>query len=451
VKEYFGERTQLREGIAIEAPPFLAPTDHKGSLYVVVVGTGNSTYNLKFVELGKTKMRSTMPAEYSCHARSHVISDAPPELDCALASGRTSKQQCSSAFQYDSSYDGDETGCRITAGRSDPWCVLATDENGYCRGGCKDEDEGVTWDYCVNPVQRAECVEFCSKTVGKESGEVCAESWKTLTMPTLVSSCIADSRVNPGESWCAITVQESDKTCASVRIAIYKHVFSARSYLIRCFVVVLYFAWLFLATFQKDSCGLKKGCVAVGKAWDKCSPFNWHPTCIQMNGESETTTEVDKPPCLGELSKLPCILPFLIGNVTFDKCTDAYNGNGRQPGRRWCPLIVDKNSEPVGLPGTHAFSEGALWDYCGPAESCGDNSTQYLTNWNEYLDPSNPGTCAEYEGGMCDEFVPIGSRIFVPGNVDMADLDRRADRFILSTGSYSFLPTSCRYQSLFFL
>jgi hypothetical protein len=93
-------------------------------------------------------------------------------------------------------------------------------------------------------------------------------------------------------------------------------------------------------------------------------------------------------------------------------------------------------------------SIGALWDYCGPAESCGDNNTQYLTNWNEYLDPATPGTCAVYEGGMCEEFVPIGSRLFVPGNVDIADLDSRADRFILSTSSYSFLPSSCRCQAL---
>jgi hypothetical protein len=92
-------------------------------------------------------------------------------------------------------------------------------------------------------------------------------------------------------------------------------------------------------------------------------------------------------------------------------------------------------------------SIGAYWDYCGPAESCGDNNTQYLTNWNEYLDPGTPGTCAEYEGGMCEEFVPTGSRIFVPGNVDIADLDSRADRFILSTASYSFLPASCRCQA----
>jgi hypothetical protein len=96
-------------------------------------------------------------------------------------------------------------------------------------------------------------------------------------------------------------------------------------------------------------------------------------------------------------------------------------------------------------------SIGELWDYCGPAESCGDNRTQYLTNWNEYLDPATPGTCADYEGGMCEAFVPIGSRIFVPGNVDIADLDSRADRFILSTGSFSFLPRSCRCRDLFYL
>ncbi len=254
VKEYFGESTQLREGIAVEAPPFIAPADHNGSLYVVVVGAGNSTYNLKFVELGKTKMRSTLPAEYSCHARSHAISDAPPKLDCALASGGKSHKQCSSAFKYDSSYDGDATGCRITAERgSVPWCVLATDENGYCRDGCKGEDEGVTWDYCVEPVQRAECVEFCSKTVGEESGEACAEHWKTLTMPTLVSSCIADSRVTPGESWCAITVFEPDKTCASVRIGIYLCVCvcSARSYLMRCFCCLFHGCFVLLHLLPK--------------------------------------------------------------------------------------------------------------------------------------------------------------------------------------------------------
>ncbi len=184
--------------------------------------------------------------------------------------------------------------------------------------------------------------------------------------------------------------------------------------------------------------------MAVGLAWDKCSPFNWHPTCIAMNGAKNTTAEEERPPCLGELSKLPCALPFAVGNVTFSECTDAFNGNGRQPGRTWCPLLVDTKSEPIGRPGTHAFSEGETWDYCGAAESCGDNSMQYLTNWNDYLDPSTPGTCAEYEGGMCEAFVPIGSRIFLPGDVDIADLDSRADRFILSTGSYSFLPTTCR-------
>jgi hypothetical protein len=89
-------------------------------------------------------------------------------------------------------------------------------------------------------------------------------------------------------------------------------------------------------------------------------------------------------------------------------------------------------------------SIGYYWDYCGLAESCGENSTKYFTDWNEYLDPTMPGTCATYEGGMCEAFVPIGSRIFVPGNVAIADLDSRADRFILSTGSYQFLPASCR-------
>ncbi len=130
-KEYFGRRTQLHEGIAIEAPPFIAPASHDGPLYVVVMGTGNSTCNLKFVELGKTPTRSTMPVQYSCHARTHAIGDVPPKLDCALASGRKSKQQCSSAWKYDSSYDGDEAGCRITAERrSDLWCVLVTVRTG---------------------------------------------------------------------------------------------------------------------------------------------------------------------------------------------------------------------------------------------------------------------------------------------------------------------------------
>jgi hypothetical protein len=91
------------------------------------------------------------------------------------------------------------------------------------------------------------------------------------------------------------------------------------------------------------------------------------------------------------------------------------------------------------------FYVGDLWDYCGPAEACGDNSTQMLTNWNEYLDPFAPGSCAEYKGGLCEAFVPIGSRVFVPGNVNITDLDSRANRFVLSTGSFSFLPTSCRY------
>jgi hypothetical protein len=52
-KEYFGRDTQLREGIIIETPPFIAPSDHDGSLFVVVVGPGNATSNLKFIELGK--------------------------------------------------------------------------------------------------------------------------------------------------------------------------------------------------------------------------------------------------------------------------------------------------------------------------------------------------------------------------------------------------------------
>jgi hypothetical protein len=192
---------------------------------VVVVGTGNSTCNLKFVELGKTPTRSTMPVQYSCHARTHAIGDGPPKLDCALASGGKSHKQCSSAFKYDSSYDGDETGCRITAERgSAPWCVLATDENGYCRDGCQEKDEGVTWDYCVEPVQRAECVEFCSKTVGEESGEVCAEHWYTrVGISTLIAkSCTQlDDRVDAGQSWCALRVAEHDNMCAEVRYTVH--------------------------------------------------------------------------------------------------------------------------------------------------------------------------------------------------------------------------------------
>jgi hypothetical protein len=96
-------------------------------------------------------------------------------------------------------------------------------------------------------------------------------------------------------------------------------------------------------------------------------------------------------------------------------------------------------------------SIGEYWDYCGHAKSCGYNRTQYSTNWNEYLDSTTPGTCAEYEGGMCEEFVPIGSRIFVSGNVNISDLDSRADSFLLSTDAYSFLPRSCRCRDLFYL
>ncbi len=215
VKEYFGRSTQLREGIAIESSPFMVPRDHNGPLYVVVLGAGNATNNLKFVELGKTRMRSTMPVQYSCHARSHAIGDGPPKLDCALASGKKSKKQCSSAFKYDSTYEGSESGCMITAEReSGPWCVLATDENGLCRGGCKDEDEGVTWDYCMEPVEREECVEFCSKTIGVNSGEVCAEDWYPYVGNyPLVPSCTS---LNTNRPWCAILVSEHDNLCAEV-------------------------------------------------------------------------------------------------------------------------------------------------------------------------------------------------------------------------------------------
>jgi hypothetical protein len=98
------------------------------------------------------------------------------------------------------------------------------------------------------------------------------------------------------------------------------------------------------------------------KAWGYCNPFNWHPTCIKMNGESESDskTEDERPPCLGELSKSPCAFPYVLENVTLNECTDANNGNGRLPGRTWCPLLVDANLEPEGQPGTHALKEGGL-------------------------------------------------------------------------------------------
>jgi hypothetical protein len=213
VKEYFNRSTHLREGIAIEAPPFMAPAGHNGPLYVVAVGVGHVTHTLKFVELGKTRVRSTMPVQYSCHARSHAFGDGPPKLDCALASGRKSKRQCSSAWKYAFTYEGDESGCVITAERGrGPWCVLATDENGLCKDGCKDEDEGVTWDYCMEPIEREECVEFCSKTVS-ESGEVCAEDWYPWVGEPIVPSCTSLESDRP---WCAIRVCERDNFCAGV-------------------------------------------------------------------------------------------------------------------------------------------------------------------------------------------------------------------------------------------
>ncbi len=224
VKEYFGRPTKLREGIVVEAPSFVAPADHKGSLFAVVMGAGHASDHLKFVELGKTPMRSTMPVQYSCYARSHAIGDALPKLDCALGSGRESRKQCSSAWKYDSSYQGNnETGCMITAERErGPWCVLATDENGHCRGGCKEEDEGVTWDYCVEPVEREECVEFCGKTVGVISGEPCAQDWHPLPGDPLVPSCTSlQEKVPTGQSWCALQVSEHDSVCADVCSGIY--------------------------------------------------------------------------------------------------------------------------------------------------------------------------------------------------------------------------------------
>ncbi len=223
VKEYFGKGTTLREGIAVEAAPFLAPADHKGPLFVVVMGAGNATNHLKYVELGKTPMRSTMPVQYSCHARSHAIGDALPKLDCALGDGRNSQKQCSSAWKYDSTYEGDESGCMITAERGgSPWCVLATDENGFCRGGCKDEDEDVTWDYCVEPVEREKCLEFCGKIVGGISGEPCAGDWYPQHGDPLVPSCTTmQDRVPTGQSWCALIVSEQDSVCADVCSVIY--------------------------------------------------------------------------------------------------------------------------------------------------------------------------------------------------------------------------------------
>ncbi len=77
-----------------------------------------------------------------------------------------------------------------------------------------------------------------------------------------------------------------------------------------------------------------------------------------MNGESEINLKDDKLACLGELSNFPCAFPFVLGNATLNECTDANNLNGRLPGRTWCPLLVDANSEPLGQPGTHALSEG---------------------------------------------------------------------------------------------
>jgi hypothetical protein len=102
-------------------------------------------------------------------------------------------------------------------------------------------------------------------------------------------------------------------------------------------------------------------CNSLGKAWDYCAPFNWHPTCILMNGaSSDTITEDERPPCLGELSKSPCAFPYVLEHVTLNECTDANNGNGRLPGRTWCPLLVDANLEPEGQPGTHVLREGGV-------------------------------------------------------------------------------------------
>jgi hypothetical protein len=77
-----------------------------------------------------------------------------------------------------------------------------------------------------------------------------------------------------------------------------------------------------------------------------------------MNGESESNSEDEKPPCLGEPSNFPCAFPFALGNITLNECTGTNNLNGRLPGRTWCPLLVDENAEPLCQPGTHALSEG---------------------------------------------------------------------------------------------
>ncbi len=77
-----------------------------------------------------------------------------------------------------------------------------------------------------------------------------------------------------------------------------------------------------------------------------------------MKGESTDNSEEEQPPCLGELSLLPCAFPFILGNVTLTECTDANNGNGRLPGRTWCPLLVNEDLEPYGEPGTHSLAEG---------------------------------------------------------------------------------------------
>jgi hypothetical protein len=79
-----------------------------------------------------------------------------------------------------------------------------------------------------------------------------------------------------------------------------------------------------------------------------------------MNGKSGPKTEDERLPCLGELSNLPCAFPYVLENVTLNECTYANNGNGRLPGRTWCPLLVDANLEPEGQPGTHALYEGGL-------------------------------------------------------------------------------------------
>jgi hypothetical protein len=65
----------------------------------------------------------------------------------------------------------------------------------------------------MEPIEREECVEFCSKTVSVESGEVCAEDWYLEHGGPLVPSCTLFEDDRP---WCAIRVSQLDNTCAVV-------------------------------------------------------------------------------------------------------------------------------------------------------------------------------------------------------------------------------------------